>query len=96
MQHYMSAHKTFVDWLGAQDADPVPAEVERRLRSLAMVAAGRGMTRVHWTFVVDGLIAHVNRSRPGDVLLSSYVARGFEYFRIWDELQPVMDPAQSG
>jgi hypothetical protein len=35
MQHYMSAHKTFVDWLGAQDADPVPAEVERRLRSLA-------------------------------------------------------------
>jgi hypothetical protein len=91
MQHYLAAHQGFIDWLGTLPAAPSASEVERRLRSLAMVAAARGMTSTHWTFVVDGLIAHVNRAHPGDVLLSSRVARAFDYSQVWDELRKAMD-----
>jgi hypothetical protein len=95
VQDYLAAHHHFVEWLdGLRDA-PDPRELERRLRSVAMVAAARGMTGTHWTFVVDGLVAYVNKRYPGDLLLSSYVSKGFDYSNIWDELMRAMDGDQS-
>jgi hypothetical protein len=94
MQHYLAAHQEFVEWLDELPSAPDPHELERRLRSLAMVAAERGMTSTHWAFVVDGLIAHVNRHRPGDLLLSSYVSRGFDYSHVWSDLRRVMDESE--
>lgn len=91
MQDYLAAHQGFVEWFDDLSSSPDPHELERRLRLLAMVAAARGMTATHWSFVVDGLIAHVNRHHPGDVLLSSYVSRGFDYASVWDELSRAME-----
>ena len=51
-----------------------------------MTAAARGMSSTHWAFVVDGLVAYVNRRRPGDILLSSYIARGFDMAAQWSAL----------
>jgi hypothetical protein len=96
VQYYLAAHKGFVEWLDDLQSDPDAQELERRLRSLAMVAAARGMTSTHWTFVIDGLIAHANRSRPGDVLLSSCIARGFDYSQVWDELRVAMASDHTG
>lgn len=87
MQTYLTAHDALVAWLDSLDAAPAPAEVERQLWSLALQAADRGMTSTHWTFVVDGLVAYVNRRAPGDVLLSSYVARGFDLCSRWNAVR---------
>jgi uncharacterized membrane protein len=83
MQAYLAAHDAFVSWLEGLDATPSPHDVDRQLWSLALKAADRGMTETHWAFVVDGLIAYVNRNSPGNILLSSYVARGFELSSKW-------------
>jgi hypothetical protein len=83
VQAYLAAHDDFVAWLNSIDADPSAAEVEDRLRALALTAAARGMSSTHWAFVVDGLVAYVSRIRPGDILLSSCVARGFDYSASW-------------
>ena len=53
---------------------------------LEKIAAARGMSSTHWAFVVDGLVAYVNRRRPGDILLSSYIARGFDMAAQWNAL----------
>jgi hypothetical protein len=87
MQAYLAAHDDFVAWLANLRAAPPPEEVERRLRALALTAAERGMTSTHWTFVVDGLVAHVNRVTLRDVLVASYIARGFDLCSRWKELQ---------
>jgi hypothetical protein len=87
MQAYLAAHDAFVAWLDALQDAPAPAEVEDRLRALAVSAAARGMTSTHWTFVVDGLVAYANRQRPGDILLSSNLARGFDLASRWPEMQ---------
>jgi hypothetical protein len=87
MQAYLEAHDGFVTWLGNLRATPPPEEVERRLRVLALTAAERGMTSTHWTFVVDGLVAHVSRVMLRDVLVASYIARGFDLCSRWKELQ---------
>jgi len=39
---------------------------------------GKGNNRDALDFVVDGLVAHVNRQHAGNILLASYVARGFD------------------
>jgi hypothetical protein len=83
MQAYLAAHDAFVSWLEALDAAPTAAEVDRRLWTLALEAADRGMTETHWIFVVDGLVAYANRRAPGNILLSSYLARGFELSSKW-------------
>jgi len=90
VQPYLAAHQEFVTWLDELQSTPDPGEIERRVRSLAIVAAQRGMTGTHWVFVVDGLIAYVNRKHPGELLLSSYVARGFDYSAVWDQLRSAM------
>jgi RNA-binding protein YlmH len=87
MKPYLGAHDQFVDWLGALQEAPQPSEIDNRLQSLAVTAAASGMTSTHRTFVVDGLVAHVNRIRPGDILLSSYVARGFDLVGRWREIE---------
>ena len=87
MQAYLAAHDDFVAWIDALDEAPRSAEVAERLRALAVTAAARGMTSTHWTFVVDGLVAYVNRQRPGDILLSSNIARGFDLASQWPEMQ---------
>ena len=87
MQAYLAAHDEFVAWLDSIRDEPSPVEVETRLRMLAATAAARGMTSTHWTFVVDGLVAYVNRQRPGDILLSSNVARGFDLASQWPDIQ---------
>ena len=86
MQAYLAAHDEFVTWLGNLRTTPPPEEVERRLHELALTAAERGMTSTHWTFVIDGLVASVNRA-PRDVLVASYIARGFDLCSRWKELQ---------
>jgi hypothetical protein len=43
VQHYVAAHQEFVEWLDDLPSAPDPQELERRLRSLAMVAAARGI-----------------------------------------------------
>jgi hypothetical protein len=87
MQAYLAAHDDFVTWLDSIEEAPAPAEVEERLWALAVTAAARGMSRTHWTFVVDGLVAYVNRQRPGDILLSSNLARGFDLASRCGDLQ---------
>jgi hypothetical protein len=83
MQAYLAAHDAFVSWLEGLDAAPSSHEIDHRLWTLALRAADRGMTDTHWTFVVDGLVAHVNRIAPGNILLSSHLARGFELSSRW-------------
>jgi hypothetical protein len=87
MQAYLAAHDDFIAWLDDMQIAPAPAEVERRLRGLALTAANRGMTSTHWTFVVDGLIAYVNRRSPGDTLICGYLARGFDFCSTWKDIQ---------
>jgi len=86
MLTYLAAHDEFVAWLAAQQEAPAMSEVDERLRALAKCAAERGMTATHWTFVVDGLVAHVYRQHPGNILLSSYVARGFDLSAQWNTI----------
>ncbi len=84
MQRYMEAHEAFVNWLdGEAGCQPTPAEMERALLDLAKCAAHRGMSDVHWTFVVDGLVAHARRRCPGNPELSRSVARGFDLSLNW-------------
>ena len=87
MQAYLAAHDAFIAWLDQLDGTPPPEDIERRLHALALTAAGRGMTSTHWTFVVDGLVAYVNRAPRPDVLVASYIARGFDLCSRWRELQ---------
>jgi len=89
MQTYLAAHDNFVAWLDTLSHAPSPTEVGDRLRALAVTAAARGMTGTHWTFVVDGLVAYTNRRYPGDILLSSDIARGFDLVTRWSEIQAV-------
>ena len=85
MQAYLAAHDDFIAWIDELEDVPSPAEVGRRLTPLALCAANRGMNITHWTFVVDGLVAHVNRLSPESVLLSSYIdAQGFDLAARWD------------
>ena len=67
VQTYLAAHDEFVAWLDNLEVSPTAAEVDGRLMALALCAADRGMTETHWTFVVDGPIAHVNRMAPGNI-----------------------------
>ncbi|MET0230746.1 MAG: hypothetical protein ABW186_07435 [Rhodanobacteraceae bacterium] len=84
MQPYLEAHDAFVEWLdGAASCEPTAAEVERSLRGLARIAAERGMSDLHWTFVVDGLVAHAKRRCPENVDLQAYVARGLDLSANW-------------
>jgi len=94
VQAYLAAHDDFVAWLDSIEADPSAAEVEERLRALALTAAARGMSSTHWIFVVDGLVAYANRMRPGDVLLSSSIARGFDLASRWRDLQASASAAE--
>lgn len=87
MQAYLAAHDEFVAWLDKLGTTPPPEEIERRLHALALTAAERGMTSTHWTFVIDGLVAYVNRTPLRDVLVASYIARGFDLCSRWRELQ---------
>jgi hypothetical protein len=87
MQAYLAAHDAFVGWLESLDASPSADDIDRALWTLALEAADRGMTETHWTFVVDGLIAYVNRRAPGDILLSSQLARGFEISSRWENVK---------
>lgn len=67
MKAYLDAHDAFVKWLdGAAECEPTAAEVEKALLGLAKCAASRGMTDVHWMFVMDGLIAHAKRKCHAD------------------------------
>ena len=87
MQLYLEAHNAFVEWLdGAAECEPTAAEVERALFGLAKCAADRGMSDTHWTFVVDGLIAHARRRCPKNSELPEYIARGVELSRNWSTL----------
>lgn len=96
MQAYLAAHDSFVAWLDSLTASPDAAEVDKRLWTLALCAADRGMTSVHWTFVVDGLVAHVNRKYPEDFLLASNVARGFDLSTQWDNVKALVAKARAG
>ena len=87
MQAYLAAHDAFVAWLDRLEKTPPPEEVERRLHALALTAARRGMNSTHWTFVIDGLVAYVNRVPLRDVLVASYIARGLDFCSRWKELQ---------
>jgi hypothetical protein len=88
MKPYLEAHDAFVEWLdGAAECEPTAAEVERALFGLAKCAADRGMTDLHWTFVVDGLIAHAKRRCPENSELPKYVARGFDLSASWAALK---------
>ena len=86
MLPYLAAHDELVSWLAAQQENPAISEVDERLRTLARCAAERGMTATHWIFVVDGLVAHVNRQHAGNILLASYVARGFDLSESWNKI----------
>jgi hypothetical protein len=88
MQPYLEAHDAFVKWLdGVAECEPTAAEVERALVGLAKCAADRGMSDVHWTFVVDGLIAHAKRRCPDNSELPNYVARGLELSTNWSAIK---------
>lgn len=96
MRTYLAAHEAFVAWLDGLQGIPAAAEVDLRLRSLALCATDRGMGPMHWTFVVDGLVVYVNRKYPGNNLLSSYVARGFDLSMRWQDVEagaigPIVD-----
>jgi len=83
MQTYLAAHDEFVAWLDGLDETPASSEIDRRLRMLAQCAADRGMTAIHWTFVIDGLVAHATRKWPGNRSLANAVARGFDISGEW-------------
>jgi hypothetical protein len=88
MQPYLQAHDAFVEWLdGTAGCEPTAAEVERALLGLAKCAADRGMSDVHWTFVVDGLIAHAKRRCPENPALPNYIARGLAFSATWPALK---------
>lgn len=87
MQAYLAAHDAFVAWLEGLDDVPSVHDVDGRLWNLALKAADRGMTETHWTFVVDGLVAYVNRRAPGDTALSSLVARGLALSSKWQTVR---------
>jgi hypothetical protein len=88
MQPYLEAHSAFVEWLdGPAHCTPTAAEVEHELRKLAQCAAARGMSDVHWMFVVDGLIAHAKRRCPDNPDLPHYVARAFDFSANWRSIQ---------
>jgi hypothetical protein len=87
MLAYLAAHDAFVAWLDSIEDTPAPAEVEERLRDLALAAAARGMGSTHWTFVVDGLLAYVKHRRPSDFLLAGYIAHGFDLCSRWNEFR---------
>ena len=87
MQAYLAAHDAFVAWLEGLEESPSANDIDRALWALALKAADRGMTETHWTFVVDGLIAYVNRRAPGNILLSSQIARGFELSSRWQTVK---------
>jgi hypothetical protein len=89
MQIYLEAHDQFVAWLEQAAGPLTAAEIDERLRTLALCAAQRGMTAIHWTFVVDGLVAYVNRRWPDNALLPGYVARGFDLSAQWDNVRQV-------
>lgn len=88
MQPYLEAHDAFVEWLnGAAECEPTAAEVERALFGLAKCAADRGMSDIHWIFVVDGLIAHAKRRCPHNTALHTYVAQGFDFSANWSAIK---------
>lgn len=92
MRPYLEAHDAFVEWLdGAAECEPSAAEVERALFGLAKCAADRGMSEVHWTFVVDGLIAHARRRCPDNKELPDYIARGLDLSSKWPSLKAASD-----
>lgn len=95
MHAYLAAHDDFVTWLDTITEAPPSSDVEHRLWALAVTAAARGMSSTHWTFVVDGLVAYCNRLRPGDILLSSNVARGFDLAARWKDVQLEAERQQS-
>lgn len=84
MKPYLEAHDAFVEWLnGAAECEPTAAEVERAMLGLAKCAAERGMSEAHWTFVVDGLLAHAKRRCPQNPELHNHVAKGLDFSRNW-------------
>jgi hypothetical protein len=84
---YLEAHDAFIAWLqDVAECEPTAAEVEQQLLSLALRAAARGMSDIHWTFVVDGLIAHAKRRCPDNALLPEYIARGFDLSNQWSRI----------
>ena len=84
MKPYLEAHDAFIQWLdGAAECEPTAAEVERALLGLAKIAAERGMSDLHWTFVIDGLVAHAKRRCPQNSDLPDYVARGLDLSGNW-------------
>ena len=88
MQTYLDAHAAFVDWLdGAAECEPTAEQVEKAMFELAARAASRGMTGAHWTFVVDGLIAHAKRRCPENSELPGLVARGLMLSAKWPSVQ---------
>ena len=88
MKEYLEAHDAFVNWLnGAAECEPTAAEVEKALMGLAACAATRGMTDMHWMFVVDGLIAHAKRRCPDNSKLPNYIARGADFSKSWSEIK---------
>jgi hypothetical protein len=88
MTPYLEAHNAFVEWLnGAAECEPTAADVERALFGLARCAADRGMSDIHWIFVVDGLIAHAKRRCPDNAVLPDYLARGVDLSATWSTLK---------
>jgi hypothetical protein len=87
MQAYLAAHDDFIIWLNNREDAPTAAEIDERLRALALAAAARGMGSTHWAFVIDGLVAYVTHRRPGDPLVASYIARGVALSEQWQDLQ---------
>lgn len=83
MKTYLAAHDEFVHWLNGLPEPPATTEMDLRLRALAQSAAARGMTAIHWTFVVDGLVAHVQRKWPENRSLATAVARGLDISAEW-------------
>ena len=76
-----SENDAFAQTLYTEAADR--AVVER----VSEVAAERGMTDLHWTFVIDGLVAHAKRRCPENNELPNYVARGLDISARWSELR---------
>jgi hypothetical protein len=87
LKPYLEAHDAFITWLdNVAECEPTAAEVEQQLWSLALRAAGRGMSDIHWIFVVDGLIAHAKRRCPSNAILPDYIARGFDLSNQWGSI----------
>jgi hypothetical protein len=88
LKPYLEAHDAFVAWLdGDAHCDPSAADVARELRLLALCAADRGMSEVHWSFGVDGLIAHAKIRCPSNAILPDYISRGFDLSNQWAALR---------